>query len=228
MNRIAVITGCWRRAEVVEACVRSWQALGAVEVVAAYTPGDAKAKAVLDACGARTVEAPNRLAIKFNAATLAAKEVYVDYFLHMGSDDLVCSKLWAAYQTYTGKHMALTDWYFHNLPTNETRYWPGYAGPRAGEPIGAGKLIRRDVMERIKWKPFTDSRDGALDFDQHHKLVAADAPPDCFRLKDLDAVGVDLKGPDNATPWKRILPLTEPCQDLSELDATIWGQMKHL
>lgn len=219
--RIGIITACWGRHAILQAAINNWRDLGAHEIIAAYTMSDRASRKILEAAGARIVQAPNQLAVKFNAATKAAKLTDCDYFLHMGSDDLVDQTLWGHYQAYQGDHMALTDWYFHNTPTGETRYWGGYVGPRAGEPIGAGKLVSREAMDRIRWTPFIDGRDNSLDHDQHNKLRHAGVQCDAYRLKDLGCVGVDLKNEENATPWKRIVPLTEPCQPLSQLSPYI-------
>lgn len=215
--RIGIITACWKRHAILQAAISNWIDLGAHEIICAYTQEDRTSRKILGAAGARIVEAPNRLAVKFNAATKAAKATDCDYFLHMGSDDLIDRPLWEFYQQYQGDHMALTDWYFHNVPTSETRYWAGYFGPRAGEPIGAGKLVSREALDRIGWRPFIDGRDNALDYDQHNRLRQAGVRCDSYRLKDLGCVGVDLKNEENATPWKRIVPLTQPEQHLSTL-----------
>lgn len=226
--KIGIITGCWQRHGVLQAALDNWSELGAAEIIAAYTMADRASMKMLKANGCRIIEAPNLLATKFNAATRLAKQTDCDYFLHMGADDLIDPVLWDAYNRYVGDYMALTDWYFHHLPTNETRYWPGYVGPRQGEPIGAGKLVSREAMERIQWRPFIEGRNNALDHDQHHRLKGAGVKCDTFRLKDLGAVGVDLKDPANATPWSRIVPLTHREEHLSTLSPYLWDSINHL
>ncbi len=228
MNKICIITGAWKRHKVLAAALGNWLSHHAVEVVVAYSPGDPQVERTLRTYGVRTVKVANRLGEKFNAATRAARQVQADYYLHMGSDDLVDDALWAHYANYQGTHMGLLDWYFHYLPTGATRYWPGYTGAREGEPIGAGKLVRRDVMEAIGWQPFDAKRPNALDYDQHHKLTTVAGPADLFRLRDLDAVGVDLKDDQNLTSWPRILPTTEACTPLAGLAPTIWNDIHHL
>lgn len=226
--RIGIITGCWQRHAVLQACLNNWTELGAVEIIAAYSPEDVKGGRILRDHGCRTVSAPNHLAEKFNAATRLASETTCDYFLHMGADDMVDGALWEAYNRFTGNHMALTDWYFHNVPTNETRYWPGYVGPRAGEPIGAGKLVSRDALEAIGWEPFINNRDNSLDFDQHHKLKAAGMDAECFRLRDIGGIGLDVKDAMNKTPWRKILPVSHYCNHLSETSPYLWANIKEL
>ena len=226
--KIGIITGCWQRHEVLLAALNNWTELGAAEIIVAFTKEDRMSDRILKQHGCRTVVAPNRLAEKFNAATLAAKHSDCDYFLHMGADDLVDGILWEAYQRYTGHHMALTDWYFHHLPTNETRYWPGYEGPRKGEPIGAGKLVSREALQAIRWTPFIEGRNNALDFDQHQKLKAAGYGPECYRLMDIGGIGVDLKDEANATPWKKIIPVTTPAAHLSVSSPYLWASVQHL
>lgn len=220
--KIGVITACWQRHDVLRACLNNWRALGAAEIIAVYSPGDKRSGEILKAHGCIFAQAENKLATKFNLASNLARDTDCDYFLHMGADDMIDPVVWDAYQSFKGDHMAFTDWYFHHIPTNQTRYWPGYVGAREGEPIGAGKLVSRDAMKAIGWTPFIYGRDRALDFDQHHKLANAGMGVTCYRLKDIGGIGVDLKDALNATPWTVIVPLTEPSEHLSTASPYLW------
>jgi len=41
-----------------------------------------------------------------------------------------------------------------NLIRRELIYWKGYENYRKGEPVGGGRLIRRDYLDRVNWNPF--------------------------------------------------------------------------
>lgn len=218
-NRICIITACWKRPKVLRAALDNWRTLGVDHIVCAHSPGDRWAPRILKQFDAVPVEAPNKLGVKFNAASLAAKDIDADYYLHMGADDLFDQKVMFFYRHYNGPHMGFVDYYFHHLPTGATRYWPGYAGERYNEPIGAGKLVHRSIMEKIGWTPFTAGRDKSLDHDQHVKLSAV-AQGDLVSIRTL-GVSIDLKDENSATAWDKIDHVTDTAAPLRELSPFI-------
>lgn len=48
-------------------------------------------------------------------------------------------------------------------------YWKGYTNEREGEPVGGGRLIRRDYLDRVNWTPFDPKLDKNLDFSMMEK-----------------------------------------------------------
>jgi len=42
--------------------------------------------------------------------------------------------------------------------------WGGYENRRRGEPIGIGRVLNRDFLKRIDYKPFDDSQKNGLDY----------------------------------------------------------------
>jgi len=46
----------------------------------------------------------------------------------------------------------------------ETGYWSGYTNFRKGEPIGIGRVLNRDFLKRIGYKPFDDYAQRGMDF----------------------------------------------------------------
>ena len=81
--------------------------------------------------------------------------------------------------------------------------------------------MSREALKAIQYRPFIEGRDNALDHDQHNRLASAGIKCDTKRLIDLHAYGVDLKDAMNATPWKRIVPLTQPTDNLAILSPFI-------
>lgn len=43
-------------------------------------------------------------------------------------------------------------------------YWGGYRNERRGEPIGLGRILNRDFLKRIDYKPFNDEKWTGMDF----------------------------------------------------------------
>lgn len=201
---ICIISACWQRPEVTAAFIRHHQSLtpAPAGIIMAGSPADGHQ--MVDFAGVNYFRVPNVLAAKWNAAVLAAREVDADHYLFMGSDDFMDQAMWTHYSAFMGHHLSLLDLYFHHAASDATLYWPGYVGPRRGEPIGAAKLVRRDVLDLIDWQPFTERRNAALDYDMHRKIRGAGATIDVVRMEATGGICVDLKGSISATPWKVI------------------------
>lgn len=52
-------------------------------------------------------------------------------------------------------------------------YWPGYTGNREGESIGAGRVIKKSVLDKVDWQLFDRSYDNSLDYSTTQILTAA-------------------------------------------------------
>jgi hypothetical protein len=122
---------------------------------------------------------------KWNAGFLKAKEYNPDAVLFVGSSDWVSDKwidvMLPHLKTYdmVGKAGCyLLDIY--NKKKFRLVFWPGYkkgglkndhhAIHRANESIGIGRLISREGLNKIDWKPFKDTQDSSLDWEMYTKL----------------------------------------------------------
>lgn len=201
---ICIISACWQRPRVTASFLRHHKGLdpAPVGIIMAGSPGDGHEG--VDFTGVHYFQVPNVMGAKWNAAVQAAKAVDADHYLFMGSDDFMDQAMWSHYNTYTGQHLALLDLFFHDGLTDQTIYWPGYVGPRRKEPIGAAKLVRRDVLDVIDWRPFRERRNAALDYDMHRNIRSIGAVVDVVPMSATGGICVDLKGPDNATSWRTI------------------------
>lgn len=63
-------------------------------------------------------------------------------------------------------------------------YWPGYKKSRAGESIGAGRVIKKKILDKVKWTLFYSDWDVSLDFSTtqilngvKEQIVCVDNPP---------------------------------------------------
>ena len=115
--------------------------------------------------GAFTVSCPGvPLGEKWNVGFLEAKQFDPDFVLYMGSSDWVSDNyldvMLPIAQDYeiTGVldfHLLHLEYKDDNkLISRNVKHWKGYENHRRGEPIGGGRLVRRDYLDRVKWSPF--------------------------------------------------------------------------
>ena len=51
-----------------------------------------------------------------------------------------------------------------NLVSRTVAHWKGYECERKGEPIGIGRLVSRDYLNRVDWMPFDPNLHKSLDY----------------------------------------------------------------
>lgn len=52
---------------------------------------------------------------------------------------------------------------------HKIRHWPGYTGERKGEPIGIGRVLNRDFLKKVGFKPFNDRMNHSMDYTMYKK-----------------------------------------------------------
>lgn len=126
------------------------------------TPED---KELCEAFGATCFEYPNQpLSIKLQKGLEWCKQFDFDALLCVGSDDIIFGL--EHYIKYLDKHdfVAVQDCYLRDNATGETYYWDGYkGGDRQGEPVGAGRMFRRDLLDRMDWLIWDSPRVSSVD-----------------------------------------------------------------
>jgi hypothetical protein len=153
-SKVAIITACWKRPEVFRLfCQWVAQLKPRPQVVCAGSPRDG-CEAIAREHGLTYEQVPNEMARKWNHAVGMAQQTDATHFLFMGADDFMDQAMWDYYQRFEGEHLGLLDLLFYDRPSGRAAYWPGYSNRRTGEPIGACKLVRRDVLEKLHWAPF--------------------------------------------------------------------------
>lgn len=153
--KIAIATAMHGRHEVVKKFAANAKANGC-DVYCAYTlkaDGDLARE-----LGFNVVEAPNELIhAKHQAAVnMAYKKGGYDALLLMGSDDEIYGL--EHYKKALKKYevCAVMDCFFHELGTGRKLHWQGYENYRKGEPVGAGRCIRWDVLKELGGKVWND------------------------------------------------------------------------
>ena len=106
----------------------------------------------------------NILGEKLNAALKEAKKIDFDAMLMLGSDDILNAETLDFYQFAFSKEyrfVGFLDCYFFNMDTKGLIKWNGYRGEREGEPIGAWRCFKRDLIEELNWELWGN---------QHHSI----------------------------------------------------------
>jgi len=193
--KICIITAVWKRPEVFKIFAESIKSLeGDIVVCVAGSEGE-KSRKMVEGYGFNYVEADNSpLNKKLNQASILSSDTDADYYLIMGSDDIINQPLLDKYITLAKKgidHVYLIDCYFYDTATSSTYYWAGYKGKRGVQrALGAGRLLSRRLMEKNNWRCWNARR--SLDRGMDAALNSR------MRLKDLYSMGVRLKGTDMA------------------------------
>jgi hypothetical protein len=183
------------------------------------------------------------LGAKWNGGFLNARQFDPDYYLYVGSSDWI-SDNWieellpiaenhelTGVQDFYEMHL-MYDHYFdkkqnYNVhKVNESfmgrkvGYWKGYYGERRGEPIGIGRLLRRDFVKRIDYKPFDPMLTKSLDWSMYNKTEDV-VSIRCDKIKCM-ALSTTLWGnkhifeTDMSNPGSRILPKKEEKEFLTK------------
>lgn len=137
-------------------------------------------KQVCEQSGALWVQHQNKpLGKKWNAGFLAAKELNPDAILYAGSSDWLSDNWLTIMQPYLNLHqmvgvpgMNLVD-IAHRLRAVE---WSGYDRRFRDETIGIGRVLSRNLLNKIQWQPFNDLKDNSLDRSMADKAKSVGVP----------------------------------------------------
>lgn len=121
---------------------------------------------------------------KWNKALEASKCIEFDYVLVMGSDDFINLEglNWLFDQARKGfDFVGFKDMYMVDSATKRVAYWRGYE-KRPNTTIGAGRLIKREVIEALNWKLWSPTKRKGLDGSMGRIMK-----------KELEARGLNIK-----------------------------------
>lgn len=142
------------------------------------------------------VESENRpLGRKFNNGLKAISGYEFDYIFITGSDDMFTPGLFEHYESLKGKYhyCGLLDFYFTDL--ERVRYFSGHAANRKGEPIGSGRMIQRQVLEKLDWQLWDDGINHAMDLSATRRMSILEGMQNhFFRCKDLGEYALGFNG----------------------------------
>lgn len=214
LPRLSVLTALWRRPELARLVMRRYVAIareleGVVELrfMAVGSEGK-KSRDLAGRCGWDYVEAANSpLGRKWNKGLLEvrARHDSPDGVVIVGSDDWLNAACFEHYarQLAEGRlFIGFQDIYFLYWKKLTTLYFGGYSNPkRIGEPLGLGRCLSRELLDRLKWEAWWNSPNRGLDMSMT-KLIRNAVPPaelnerrDVRRMADVGAVMLDIKTP---------------------------------
>jgi hypothetical protein len=149
-----------------------------------------------------TLRAANVISHKAQVALEQSKALKTGAVIMMGSDDYIDSPAMELIQKLLVDHdyISFEDCYFDDRGT--WYRWPGYPAkhPRFGEPVGAGKVIRQDLLDRIDWKVWRNTKKGRVDYDAHKVLSDAAKSVATINCKRDGVKLVDVKDAWSKTP----------------------------
>lgn len=110
------------------------------------------------------------LGSKWNAGFIEAKKFNPDACLFVGSSDWLSDNWVSSLLPLTSEFDMVGTPGCHFLDIKDKNKfrvinWGGYIGDRSNESIGIGRLLSARILKKLNWKPFTDGKDGSLDYD---------------------------------------------------------------
>jgi len=92
--------------------------------------------------------------------------------MYLGSDDIVNNKFFEmvvsgaiGYDMY-----GVLDCYIYEVKSKTLAYWPGYNNQRKGETLGMGRILSRNLLEKLKWQPWISQLDKGMDWSMMQKV----------------------------------------------------------
>lgn len=130
---------------------------------------------------------------------LARIMVDTEAVMVLGSSDWIEDRWVETLMAQPYQAIGVAGLYFYDIRAcNATRlyFWPGYTGPnRKGEPIGTGRIIKRELLDRMGWEIFYRDYTNSLDWSTMRLVEAVGEQMVCYQG--------DLKGLSISTyRWK--------------------------
>ena len=216
--KVITVTTFWNRPNISRIFWEQCREIG-LDVIAVVTEGDHANINLAERLALKTVYMSNdNLPAKWQAGMEVLKQYEFDYFILLGSDDLiskryftdVCNKQAKANVLYFGLRDALA----YSIDAKKFRYWRGYPeGLRHNESIGPGRMIHKSVLKKIDFKLFSGAKGGPdrgahmtiLNHKVPHKLIASGLLPYRIGLKDHNAISKIVK----SAPFNQTIDLKE-------------------
>ena len=127
-------------------------------------------------CGAEWVQHENDpLGKKWNTGFKYAEKYEPDGILFVGSSDWI-DYHWIQYaENYLDDYgmIGKKDYYMADITNGTLRlcHWLGYNDNRKNEPIGIGRLLNKEFLKSINYKPFDDNKNSSMDYMMYNKCV---------------------------------------------------------
>lgn len=213
---IVIATMIWKRHDIFEIWARGIKRLSEnfpnvkIDVVVAGSEGQ-KSRSLVEKHRFRYIEAPNSpLGRKANLRLMACKELSPDYVLLTGSDNLFSDKYFSYILNLAKQgfdEIAPLDIYYYDTITKYAAYSNGYQNynknikHRRGEPIAPGRMLSRQVLDKVEWKLWDESEDKFLDKWPRENLKKIVTNYNYFSCRENGLVMCDIKSSINMTKF---------------------------
>ena len=144
-------------------------------------------RAVCEGAGAEFIQCPadTPLGEKWQKCVEWARDAGdAEAVMVLGSSDWIEDKWTETLMAQPHQAIGVAGLFFYDIrPQNTVRlyFWPGYAGPtRGGEPIGTGRIIKRELLEKMNWEMFHRDYNNSLDFSTVLLVRAAGGEMICY------------------------------------------------
>lgn len=170
LPRFVLITAVWKRAELTNLFYSYYSSLKAelssvcdIDILAVGSEGK-ESRMAAETYGVNYIEAPNEpLNEKWQVAADTLRNETFDAVVVIGSDDFLSPSIFKRYAVLYKEGanvVGFIDGHFYKTGSNEMLFWKGYGGSkrqlgmpeRVGESIGMGRMLSRDVLERLDFK----------------------------------------------------------------------------
>lgn len=212
--KIAFVTAVWKRPEIFRLFADNMKRLKAnfsetpVNIGFAVAGSEGyKSRYMVEKVGGFYIEADNgKLTRKWNMATKCAEnEMRPDWFIFLGSDDLIPAKTMEFYIKKMKEgfdYINMLDTYFFDTVSKKGLIWLGYNNTMKSMPSGVGKAVHRNVLEKAVFEPFVSGYDTVLDPAFDKKINNIVKHPFSFRLEQEGLFALDIKSSTNMTPFE--------------------------
>lgn len=210
--KICIITAVYKRPEIFKIFAESIKQLnGNIVVCVAGSEGD-KSRKMVEEYGFEYVETPNKpLGVKWNEAAILSSQTDADYYLLMGSDDIINQPFLDWYIKLAQKgweYIYCIDGYFYDTVSKKSLYWSGYNKSRARSKLrlalGCGRMLSKRLMNRANWRPWLSHKlHDLLDTSFDEKMNLREDFSIGVRCENTDMCILDIKSSTNMTPFAR-------------------------
>jgi len=212
--KLVIITAIWKRPKVFNYFKTFYNRIRTdfknemnVECVVVGSEGKVSERQC-DRKGMYYVEFDNQpLCHKWNAVSMACKELDPDYILCMGSDDIFCNRLMTEYLTLMKQsidYICISDSYFFDVRNKFAIYWAGYIEAyNKGVSAGIGRCISKRLADGWGWKFWETGFDLVVDEGMERKLKSIGHSKRMISCREKNSLALDIKSKENMTPLEQ-------------------------
>ena len=211
--KVAFVTGMWKRKEVfrifAEGIILLQKKFPKIAIQCFIAGSEGKqSEELAKSYNFNYIEYPNQpLGKKFNAATQLAMRWQPDYYMMLGSDDLISPALFQKYIEQMQKkidYIYLIDSFFYDIRSKQTAYWGGYIQNwNKGHAAGIGRCLSAAVIQAMDGQPWLIGKyDNLLDTSMDIQLKKIKHSSYSISCGKSNCMALDIKSSVNMTPFK--------------------------